>query len=174
MAKFDWKSTIGAVAPALATALGGPLAGAAVKAISSAVLGKENGTEKEIEAVVASQSPDVLLQLRKADQDFKIQMEKLGVDLEQIHQKDRESARAREIALKDHTPAVLAYGVTFGFFATLWYCFVHGMPEKGGEALLIMLGSLGTAWSGIVAYYFGSSAGSKHKDVLLHKSKPVE
>lgn len=174
MAKFDWKETLGAVAPALATALGGPLAGAAVKAVSVAVLGKENASEKEIEAVVATQSPDILLQLRRADQDFKLQMEKLGVDLEQVHQKDRESARAREIALKDHTPAVLAYGVTLGFFATLWYCFVHGMPSEGGEALLIMLGSLGTAWSGIIAYYYGSSAGSARKDTLLHQSKPID
>ena len=174
MAKLDWKATIGAVAPTLATALGGPLAGAAVKAISSAVLGKEDATESELEASVATQSPDTLLKLKQADQDFKLQMQKLGVDLERIAAEDRNSARQREIAVHDKTPAILAYSVTLGFFTTLWYTFVKGMPSEGGEALLIMLGSLGTAWSGIIAYYYGSSAGSARKDTLLHQSKPIE
>ena len=171
---FNWKETIASVAPALARALGGPLAGAAVKAVSVAVLGKEKASEKELEAALVTAGPDVLLKLKEADNSFKLEMEKLGVDLEKVHQQDRDSARRREIELKDNTPAVLAYGVSVGFFATLWYTFRFGMPSEGGEALLIMLGSLGTAWSGIVAYYFGSSAGSARKDALLHQSKPIE
>jgi len=35
-----WKGIVGTVAPALATALGGPLAGVAVRAIAEKVLGK--------------------------------------------------------------------------------------------------------------------------------------
>jgi hypothetical protein len=60
--------------------------------------------------------------------------------------------------------------VTLGFFGIL-----TGMMSgrvTSSEALMIMLGSLGTAWTGIIAFYFGSSASSQNKDALLHQSTP--
>jgi hypothetical protein len=86
---------------------------------------------------------------------------------QQIALDDRKSAREREIAVKDKMPATLSTLVTFGFFGVLGWLLMHGAPEKGGEALFIMLGSLGTAWIQVMSYYFGSSQGSAKKDVLL-------
>jgi len=157
------------VAPSLATAVGGPLAGMATRAISDALLGKPDGTEDELINAAAKASPDQLLALKKAEQDFAVRMRELEIDLQRIDAADRSSAREREVKTGDWTPKALAGAVTLGFFGVLGYMIAYGLPTQGGEALLVMLGTLGTAWGGIVSYYFGSSAGSKEKSEAMNR-----
>ena len=157
------------VAPSLATAVGGPLAGMATRAISDALLGKPDGTEDELIDAAAKASPDQLLALKKAEQDFAVRMRELEIDLQRIDAADRNSAREREVKTGDWTPKALAGAVTLGFFGVLGYMIAYGLPTQGGEALLVMLGTLGTAWGGIVSYYFGSSAGSKEKSEAMSR-----
>ena len=165
--KFDWKKVVGTVAPTIATALGGPLAGVAVKTLATQLIGNPEASEAEVEAAVASADPQTLLRLKEIDAEFEKAMANAGIELERIASDDRNSARQREATVKDHTPAILSYAITFGFFGVLAYLLVNGKPESGGDALLVMLGSLGTAWAGVTAYYFGSSAGSKTKTEAL-------
>ena len=158
------------VAPSIASAVGGPLAGMATRAISEALLGKPDGTEQELENAVASATPEQLLALKKAEQEFAVKMRELDIDLERISNEDRDSARSREVSLRDWTPRILAGLVTAGYFGVLFYMLTHGLPAHGGsEAMLVMLGTLGTAWGGIMAYYFGSSAGSKEKTEAMNR-----
>ena len=158
------------VAPSIASAVGGPLAGMATRAISEALLGKPDGTEQELENAVASATPEQLLALKKAEQEFAVKMRELDIDLERISNEDRDRARNREVSLRDWTPRVLAGLITVGYFGVLFWMLRFGLPNTGSsEALLVMLGALGTAWGGVVAYYFGSSAGSKEKTEAMNR-----
>jgi len=158
---------IGSVAPTIATALGGPVAGMAVRAISSALFGHQDGSEDDIMAALANPNGDQLAALKKIDADFKIQMKSLDIDLERIAAGDRDSARQMQMTTRDWIPRVLAVGVTLGFFGIVAYILHYGLPPTGGEALLMLIGTLGTAWTGVMGFYFGSSAGSKQKTDAL-------
>ena len=165
---------IGSVAPTIATALGGPVAGLAVKALSGALFGHENGNQDDIMTALANPTGDQLAALKKIDADFKVQMKALDIDLERIAADDRDSARDMQKETRDWIPRALAVSVTIGFFAILIYMLVYGLPTTGNEALLLLLGALQTAWGGIIAFYFGSSSGSQKKDQMIYNSKPLE
>jgi membrane-bound ClpP family serine protease len=158
---------LGQIAPTIATALGGPLAGMAVKTLSNVLLGHENGSEDDVKAALNAASPETLAQLKQIDADFKARMKELDIDLERIAANDRDSARKMQMANQDWIPRVLALLITLGFFGILIWMLMKGMPQTGTEALLMMLGALGTAWTGVINFYYGSSAGSKEKNNLL-------
>jgi membrane-bound ClpP family serine protease len=163
---------LGQLAPSIATALGGPLAGVAIKTLSNALFGHEDGTEQQVSEAMATATPDQLAAIKKIDADFKVQMKSLDIDLERIAAGDRDSARQMQRETKDWVPKVLAIVITLGFFGILIWMLLNGMPQTGTEALLMMLGALGTAWTGVVNFYYGSSAGSKAKnDLLASKDK---
>lgn len=161
------KQIIGTVAPMLGTVLGGPLGGLAGVALSKAL-----GTDdpKAQETMIVSGDPEVLLKLKQAENELQEHMRQLDIDEEKLRFDDTANARNREIQVKDWTPKLLAFTVTVGFFGVLGWMLHGGIPKDGGgEALLVLLGALGTAWGSIISYYYGSSAGSSHKDDTISK-----
>lgn len=165
---FDWKKLVAAVAPGLATALGGPLVGVATSVLADAIVGKPTAKPDEIAVALQTGGPDALAKIKQAEIEFTARMRELDIDVEKIHARDRDSAREREAKTGDtFTPRTLAMLVTIGFFGVLSYLLVEGKPTTGGDALLVMLGALGGAWASIISYYFGSSAGSADKTALL-------
>lgn len=162
-----------AALPTIATALGGPLAGAAAGFVADK-LGLSEKTIDAVKTAIAGATPEQLVQMKQIDAELQKFFAGLDIDLERIAAADRGSARDREAKTGDSaTPRWLAFMITFGFFGVLFWLLIEGKPTTGGDALLVMLGALGGAWASVVAYYFGSTKGSAEKTALLAKAGPV-
>jgi len=157
---------IGAVAPTIATALGGPLAGMAVKALSSALFGGDDSKgADDIAALLGGVTPDHLAQMKQIDDDFKSKMASLNVDLVKLSNDNTDSARQMQISTKDWIPRLLAICVSVGFFGVLFIMLLY--PVNQSQAFTLLLGALASGWGGVMNFYFGSSAGSKAKTDIL-------
>jgi hypothetical protein len=157
------------IAPTIATCLGGPLAGLAVTAVSKALGIDESKVQETIDD--GKLSADQIAAVKQAELELKDHAQRLGLDFEQLAVQDRSSARDMQSTTKSYVPPVLAILVTVGFFGIL-VALMFGFAQRSDE-VMIMLGSLGTAWTGIIAFYFGSSASSENKDSMLHQSTPI-
>lgn len=165
---MDWLRQI---APTIATAMGGPLAGMAVAAISKAI-----GVDPDKVGDLISGNKltaDQIAQVKIAEIELQAQAQELGLNFEKLAVEDRMSAREMQSATRSIVPPLLAAIITLGFFGILGMM-LFGKVDSNNPAILMMLGSLGTAWTGIIAYYFGSSAGSQAKTDLLSRSGPVK
>ena len=160
----DWIETLEKLAPTVASALGSPVAGMAVGALESALGVSGDDVQKTIES--GKLTGDQVAAIQQAEIQIKARAQELGLDFAKLTNEDRASARAMQANVKSWVPPFLAVVVTVGFFGIL----VGMMTEtfKSSDALMLMLGSLGTAWTGIIAFYFGSSAGSQAKDAVIH------
>lgn len=169
---FDWKATLAAVAPSLAMALGGPLAGAATKALSVALLGKPDAAEDEVAQAIASGGTEALMALKEAENSFKLEMKRLDVDLTKIHQADRASARDASVAggTQKHVfwLTVVIFLVVIGVEASVLFL---GVPVGTDQQMVgRILGTLDAALLAALYYTYGSSAGSARKDELAVKA----
>ncbi|WP_425091989.1 hypothetical protein [Tropicimonas sp. S265A] len=159
------KEILGAVAPTVATALGGPLAGLATKAVAEKLTGNPDASEEDLVAAISS--GEDLIKLKELELEFKTQLQNAGIKLEEIAAEDRDSARRREVETGDRTPAILGAVILAGFFGVLGLLFFQGLPEAGGEIVVGVIGILGGLCAQVGNYFFGSSAGSKSKNAII-------
>jgi hypothetical protein len=161
------KRAVAKAAPKIARELGGPLAGAAVEALSRAIFGKEAASEDAIAEAVETATADQLIALKRADHEFQIALRQAAVEEQKIDAGDRASARDRQAKMDDWTPSVLGALIIAGFFLTLGVMVARRLPEGAETEFSIMLGALATMTAAVVNYFFGSSAGSREKTKLL-------
>ena len=146
------------VAPGLATAVGGPMAGMAVKAIADKL-----GCSPDEGSVAMAIQADPMAAQKLAE-----------IDLKQFEAeaKDRADARAMQVqAIQSDDPLVRRFVY---YFITVWSLFSAGfiptivflnIPEENIRFVDTILGfMLGTMVSSMFAFLLGSSLGSRNKD----------
>lgn len=170
MGKIDWKELVRGVAPTVATALGGPFAGIAVKMIGNKVLGKPDATEDDVAGAIANGSPDALIRLREVETEFLKFMENAGIERERLAVNDRDSARKRQMALGDKTPQILTVFCLIAWVAMQYVLLTHVVPAENRELIARALGTLDALLGMGFTYFLGSSSGSKDKTALLEKA----
>ena len=154
-------------APGLATALGGPLAGAAVSAIAG-----KFGVDDTIEAVtnaLQTANPADLQKLQEID------LEKLKIDAA-----DRDSARQAHMAiatsanvhiLEKLTMPILALGTVALAFLLIGVLLFINIPDSQENIIIFALGFITSAATQVLSFYFGSSQGSKDKSDAMKAIK---
>ena len=170
------------MAPTLATMLGGPLAGTAVAALEGALGVSPGSGPDSITQVIqnGALTPDQIASVRAADQHHAEIMAQQNIDLLKMNQDhdlaflaDVKSARDMQIATHSPMPAILTTMVTIGFFSILGVM-LYGVKATDNQALLILLGSLGTGWAACLNYWVGTTRGSTDKNNLLAQSSPAK
>jgi hypothetical protein len=167
------KELLGQLAPTIATALGGPAAGTAIKFLANKLLGRDDATQDEIAHAVENATPEQLAKLKEIDNDFKIEMKRLDLDIERLYTEDTQNARgmAKDTSLAPQ----ISLSIIFigGYFGVLYMLFsghieINDSIRDMGN---ILLGVLTANIPQIMAFWFGSSSSSKQKTALMGSHK---
>ena len=154
------KNVVGAIAPTLGSALGGPLGGQAASVVAK-VLGCDSDP-KSINTAIQQASPEQMIELKKAEQSFEVQMKELEVDVFKLETQDKQDARSR--FSKDWTARIIGVAVVGGFMGYIFLVTLQP-PEQNSEALInLVLGYLGGLASAVISFYFGASQSDDKKE----------
>jgi hypothetical protein len=159
---MSWKDTLAAIAPTLATAIGGPFAGAATKFLTGKFLG-EGSTENDLQIFIEQASPEQLAEIKNADNEFKLKMEKMGVDVFALEVGDKQNARMEN--KHSRMPAVLSIGLTLAVAGIVYMLFYLSPPEGSRDVLFMLLGVVIKEWGGAMQFWFGTTRSSANKDM---------
>jgi hypothetical protein len=154
------------IAPTLATAVAGPLGGAAVSALAA-----KFGVSDSVEAVAKAIA---------GDPQAAAKLQELELAYAKLDNEDRASARSMQIAAlqQDDWLAknfIYIFTAVWSIFAMVYFAFVTfgTVAESGVRMADTILGVLiGTVLTGFFNFFFGSSKGSKDKtDALTRATK---
>lgn len=167
----DAGNALATVAPTLATAIGGPLAGTATGFVLKALGLSSDTTKQQLAASLVNATPDQLLALKQADNEFTEHMAQLQLDTSKLAYNDIDSARKREASVKDYMPSMLGSIIVLGMMGTT-FAVLGGYVKADSVLAGTMLGYLFSESKQVLAYYFGSSVDNDSKNELLFQATP--
>lgn len=169
---INLKQILRAAAPMLGTALGGPFGTVAGKLVAEA-LGNPDARAEDIAHALAVATPEQMMQLKQAEQDFQARMAAMGFENEQklaaLNVDDRRSARDMQVSQRSHIPAVLSIITVLGFFGLLIGAAFGVVTLTGSDVLMLLLGVLARETASVYAFWLGSSSGSQQKTEMLQQ-----
>jgi hypothetical protein len=167
MSDFDWKSLVRTVSPVLGSALGGPLAGAAIKLLADKVLGRPDATEDEVAQALAggTLTGEQVLAIKQAELSFQLEMTRLEQGSEIAYLQDVQNARARQVETKDRMPQAILWTLMALYASQFAAFYLLPLPDDDFLRALILraYATVEVGLTGAIAYFIGSSRGSKRQ-----------
>jgi hypothetical protein len=171
---MNWLDTLKTLAPTVASALGGPMAGAAVSAIGD-MLGIKSPTQDKIGKLFADGqiSAENLAQIRKLEMDYKNQEAERDFRFADLEYKDRDSARNMAIQTHSITPAALTWLIVL-LTLTAEAALLFNKVPPGVDPIIVgrVLGTMDAALITVLSFWFGTNSSSARKTELLASSMP--
>jgi hypothetical protein len=164
---MDFTQIIKTIAPTVAAALGGPLAGVAVSALGT-ILGIDEPTQDKIAGAIANaqMTPAQVAQIKALELQYQNEERERAFKYAELQFKDVDSARTREAQVQDRTNRNLAYTIV-GAFIALVAATLMGVTRVDSVLAGTLVGYLSAKCEQVLAYYFGSTRGSERKSELL-------
>jgi hypothetical protein len=170
---MDWKETLAKLAPTVATALGGPLAGAAVSALGD-LLGISEPTQEKIKAAIESGqlTGQQIADLKSLELKLQAEEKERGFRYAELEFKDRDSARKASVDGGTLNKLFwfsiwLVTTVLVSELIVLRYGIPHGVPEIVVGRILGLLDSIAIQ---VLNFWYGTSSGSVRKtDLMVNK-----
>jgi len=153
------KNLVGSLAPTIGTALGGPIGGMAANILSESLGVKAD--PQSIERAIHNATPQQLLELKKAEKDFEVQMKELDVDVYALQTKDIQDAR--KTFSGDWTPKFLGSLTVVGFIGYIFMITAYPIDDSSDDIVMLILGYLSGIASAVISFYFGASNKTSEK-----------
>lgn len=167
---MNWKQTLAAYLPTIGVAIGGPMAGLAIKAGLKAfgasaddIKNSGNGLGM-LKNLVLGATPENVKAAQEHDMNFKVQMADLGYKVEDLHRKDRQSARKFAQTAGAMWHHIVGMTLIATSISIVFYIIIIGLPIDSIGFATLMIGTIHTWAGGYIVFLFGSSKGSKAKD----------
>lgn len=158
------------IAPTIASALLGPMAGVAISALGE-VLGVDAPTQEKIASSIqdGKLTPEQLTSIKELELKYQNEEKERGFRYSELAFKDRDSARRANvdggIQGRLFVMSVILLILTLG--TEIWVLF-RGYPRDIPEIIVgRVLGLMDAVSMMVLAYYYGTSSGSAQKTSLL-------
>jgi hypothetical protein len=161
---MDWINKLKEYAPDIVTAVltgGATLPQLALKAVADAT-GNEVNTQDDLQKAVESATPEMMLKITQANNQFKIRMREL--DNEILSSELGDLANARDKHQHHHMPAIICVALTIMVGIGAFFLFTKIIPDANTTLANLLFGALLAKWGDSIAYWVGTTRSSANKD----------